>query len=392
MSLEAKGNFTKAETLPTLADFTVVIKTAEGSEWRRWEKYGTDGIVVEDIPVGNYTMEAFHGTDNAAAWESPYFFGSTAFSINASEETNVSVTATLVNSKITLAYSEKTLADVENLEVAVTGKSGGILTYTATEIRAGYFAVPEDGVIKIIATGTHKSTKTNLQQTTTITGFKASQWYKITINLVPTSGSGSFQLAIDQSLINKEVDIEIPEVGDITGGGETPDPGPDPDPDPDPNPDPDPDPTPIPTPPTIAGASLNGVPFNIDQIVSVSQASESTTLDVALGAANGIAQLLIRIDSPAIPQEDLESMGLGGTFDMANVPPGSTLEQGLVGLGLIDLSSPIKGKRSHTFSIGAFMGMLATLAEPNSTHTFEIEVVDANGLRLKKSLVIVITE
>lgn len=366
---------TKAEAQPAIADFKVVIKNSDGTVWKQWEKYG-EGITVDEIPAGNYTIETSYGENFAAAWDAPYFFASKGFSINADATTEVALSATLNNSKISLSYDEKVLSDLENIEVVVTGKVDGILTFTPAETRAAYFAVPENGVIKITVTGTRKSNGEALQQTTEITGYAAAQWHKIKIVLKSTAGSGNVSLTIDQTLIEKEQDIEIPDQDDITGGGDQP------------NPDPDPEPEPDVNVPSITGASYNGTPFNIDNALSVSAANVSE-LDVLIAAENGIEKLLVKIDSPTIPQEDLTNMGLGGVFDM--VTPGAA-EEGLTELGLYDPASPIKGKKAHTFSVGSFMAMLAGVGGVGQTHTFEIEVIDAQGKSIKKSLVINLAE
>lgn len=366
LTLEAKDNFTTKAAEISIADFSIVIKNADGSVWRSWDKFG-EGITINDIPEGNYTLEAFYGKDLIADWESPYYFGETAFSINADQTTEVEVVSTLANAKITITYSDKLLAELDEIQVLVTGKNGGALTYTPTETRSGYFAIPENNTVKVYVTGVRKSNTEALQQIITITDFQAAQWHKINVALQSTAGTGAVSLTIDRTLIEKNQSIEIPELDDITGGQPTP--------------DPDPEPT---VKPTIEGSSYNGTPFNIDQPLTVSAASV-TELNVLISATDGIKNLFVKIMSPTIPQEDLESMGLGGVFDMAN--PGFAAEA-LEELGLIDPSNPILGKTAHTFSIGGFMAMLSNIGGVGKEHQFEIEVVGTDGNKTKKTLIV----
>lgn len=382
MSVKAENDFAaslKAVADPALADFAIVIRTSEGIEWRRWDSYGS-GITVEDIPEGNYTIEALHGTNAAAAWDAPYYFGKSAFSINAGQTTEAAVTATINNAKVTLTYTEKLIDQVDNIAVVVTGKDGGVLNYTPAESRDGYFAVPDNGIISIAVTGTRKSNGDPLQINSKITSVQAAKWYKVNLDLVSTSGTGNVQLGIDKTLVEKDQNIEIPEEDDITNGGGT-------------TPDPDPEPTPA---PSIIGASFNGTQFDIDQMVTITPADieaggeAGVVLDVLIGAESGISNLNVEIISETLPEEMLSAMGLWGVFDMAN--PTELAEKSLSELKLIDTANPIKGNKSHTFSVGGFMSLLSSVGGAGFEHTFKIEVVDANGNKTTKALKIYLTE
>lgn len=389
LSVEAKNNFAtnvKAAADPDAADFTIVISTSDGNEWRRWDKLG-DGIAIADIPEGNYTIEAFHGAKAAvaAAWDTPHYYGKSPFDINAGQTTDVAVTATISNAKVTLTYTEKLLDQVKDIEVVVTGVDGGVLTYTPTETRDGFFAVPDNSIINIVVTGTRKSNDAPLQINSTIKGVLAAKWYKVTLDLVSTSGNGNVQLAIDKTLVEKEENIEIPDEDDIIGGGGGGT-----------TPDPDPDPEPGVTPPAITGASFNGSPFDIDQTLTITPADieaagdNGITLDVLIKAEGKINNLNVEIISPTLDEGLLSSMGLWGEFDIAN--PTEATRETLTDLGLIDPNSPIKGKTSHTFSVGSFMGLLAMVGGEKLEHSFKLTVIDVNGGSTTKTLKVYLAE
>lgn len=385
VAVQANTEFTtKAETMPSLADLEVEIRNAsDNSIWRRWDKYGEGIGEVNDIKVGNYVISAFSGTAEPAAFEKPYVYGSQSFTVNPDQTTSVELTSTLKNSKITVVFTDKLKAAAKDLEAVITGVTNGILTYTPTETRAGYFAIPEDGVINIVVTGRRITNNEPINQKMTITAFAASQWHRVTVDLVSTIGTGEFTIGINTELIEKDQNIEIPDQDDITGGTEDPD-------------QPiDPEPT---DGPTVVGQNFNGSAFDISQPVTVTGADieGGLQLDLLIAASGLIKNLYLTIDSPALPQDLLESMGLWGEIDLANIEPGSALEEllgpGDSGLGIIDPANPIKGKTSHTFSVGGFMGLLSSVGGAGQTHAFRLRVVDNNDLTTSAALVINLTE
>lgn len=375
---------TKAEVMPELADLEVEIRNAsDNSLWRRWDKYG-DGIgEINDIKAGNYVISAFSGTLQPAAFEAPYVHGSQGFSINPDQTTPVELTSTLKNSKITVLFTDKLKAGVSELEAVVTGVTGGILSYTPAETRAGYFAIPEDGVVTIVVTGRRILNNEPINQKMTIAAFAASQWHKVTVDLVSTIGTGSFEIGINTELVEKDLGIEIPDQDDIIGGI-------------------DPDEPEVPQPgngPTVIGQSFKGSPFDINQPVVITMDDIDNAdpelgiqLDLLIGATNGIKNLYLIIDSPILTEEAIGGMGLWGELDLANIASGSTSETTLTGLGILDPNSPIKGKTSHTFSVGGFMGMLSGIGGAGHTHNFRLRVVDNNDLTTSATLVINMTE
>lgn len=368
---------TKAEVMPSLADLEVEIRnSSDNSLWRRWDKYG-DGIgQIDDINAGNYVISAYSGTLEMAAFEKPYVHGEQGFVVNPDQTTPVTLTSRLKNSKITVTFTDKLKAAVKDIEAVVTGVTGGILEYTPQETRGGYFAIPDDGVVTIVVNGKRISNNSPINQKQTITAFQASQWHKVTVDLVSTVGNAGFIIGIDTELIEKDLGIEVPDVDDITGGTEDPDlPG---------------EPS---NGPTIVGSNYLGNPFNIANELTVTstqieQAGEGMQLDLLIDATGGIKNLFVTIDSPTLPESLLGGMGLWGEFDIANLVPGSNTEGSLEMVGLVDPARPIKGKTSHVFSLGGFMGLISSVGGMDEKHTFRLRVVDGNDNAVSANLVI----
>lgn len=369
---------------PSVADFHVKIKDKNGAIIKQYESFSDIESVIT-IPSGEYKIEAANGDQQLAAFEAPYYYGSKDFTINIQELTSVDMVCRLANVKATVQYTEKFVAEVENIEVLVTNGYDAALVYTPTEVRSGFFAVPADGRLQVTVTGLRKSDGKPLTETQYIGNVEARQWHKITINIA-TNGTTAVGIVIDTELIDKDVEIIVPGGDDIIDNGGDEGDWNDPDPKPDPDPNPDPDPVGM---PTVTGASYNGNPFDIEETINVSKTCQ--VLDVAIAAPEQIEQLKVTILSPNLGEALLSGMGLWGEFDMAT--PNATQSEALTELGLIDPASPIKGKTAHTFSVGTFMGLLALdNSAIGQNHKFKITVVDKKGNSLTRTLSLILTE
>ncbi|MDD4819819.1 MAG: DUF4493 domain-containing protein [Flavobacteriales bacterium] len=395
LNLKAEGDFvtvsnTKAATkaTPTLADFAVELKNVDGSYYKKWDSYTSIPEIVS-LPADNYTITAANGTLKEAAWEAPYFLGSRNFTVSIQELSSVQLICKLANVKVTMGFSQEFLSQLKEVKAVVSNGASGILEFSSTETRAGYFSVPSDGVLTVTVIAKRVSNDATVQETLRLTEVEARQWHKINVG-VATSGSSSFELTIDDSLIEKDDDVFIPDGDDIIdNGGDDGNWGDDTDPTPPTDPDEK-------AAPSITGASFNGTAFDITKAVNIATAeADGCTLDVRIKTADNtvtIQNLFVTINAPTIPDVMLEELGLLGEFDMANLDPTSTTYSTLSNdpINLIDPSDPVKGKNDYTFSVGKFMSMLAGLG--TGTNQFNIRVVDSNAKTSSATLTVNITE
>lgn len=301
-------------------------------------------------------------TYKAAEWEQPVYSGAQTFKVAEGATTTVdNIVCKLANMSVKVVYGEQLIADMSTYQVAVTNNRG-ILTYTSSETRKGYF---DTGVLVASLKGTRKD-GTAITKVLTISGGTAGDAHVIKFD-VNTKGTAVIGITVDLTVNDKVVNVEIEDDGTIV----------DPDPDPDPTPDPDPDPDPQPQQPSVAG-----VGFDISQTMTFPSGTIKT-VDVKVLAPNGgIKTLDVIIDSPTLGPL-LDGLGIPTNLDL--VTPTSDVKKLLQELKLIG-TEPVGGKTEFQFSIGSFMPLL-----PIGTHKFKVVLVDGGGVKVAETLTIIVT-
>ena len=423
-SLGREGDFivvepqsaTKADdgAVPDVSTFRVAILDSEGQNVvhdnnsgfdYKWDTYAEIAGQTITIPSGKYKFEAASlAEEPLAAWDTPYYYGVQDFSVSPGGASTVDLVCKLANVKVTVAYDQQFLDNVDNPSVqvyfdytdpATATKTYADLVFSTTETRAGYFKVPADGNLYVKVTGTRKADGQPLGngqgQTEIISNATAMQWHKVTVGYQET-GALSSSISIDYRTIDSEHTIEIPDGDGVIDGG----------PNNDNWEDEGDDGEGGDTTPTldIVGANFNGNPFDISQQLEVS-ASATNVIDVLFEASEGIDQLYVTIESealtPLLPMLGLEN---GVPFDIANPPAAD--ENPWVDLfatediGILDPNDPIKGKTSHTFKVGGLMTLLGTAANPSvngaAVHKFGLKMVDSQGNEKEVTLAINLSE
>ena len=152
----------------------------------------------------------------------------------------------------------------------------------------------------------------------------------------------------------------------------------------DPN-DPDnPDNPDDPTPPVIHTIGFESKYLDIDNvnpadIYGTDPGKKPAVLEIKASA--GIAHIHVKIDSPALPPEELNGIGLTSQFDLAY--PGD-YENGLRGLGFVT-GADVIGKTSVNFDVTEFVPLLIILDVPG-VHHFYITVVDCQETPLTETI------
>lgn len=326
---------------------------------------------IVSLAVGDYSVKVISHEQESAAWDKPYFEGSADFSITDSRITEIgTITCKLANVKVSIRYSDelkKLMGD--DVKVTVEMNDGGQLVFTPTETRSGYFKYVE-GSSTLVASfnGTVDGDMVTLRKE--YADVQPGQHRIITFKLkneedpVPDKNGGITVggIQVDASVttidLNTNVTIEEDVIeGDRPGGG-----GDKPDPEPDPEPS---------TAITITAAEL----------------SFDGTNDPASGASGvinihsdkGIKNLNVEIGSTSNEFVAAVSDLLPMSFDLAN--PGDYAAS-FESLGF-PTGSAVTGQTDVVFDITQFVPMLGIYS---GTHTFKIEVVDAEGGTLAKTL------
>lgn len=412
---------TKAETVPDVSTFRVAVLDSKGENVvhnnltnadYKWETFDEVNGQTVTIASGKYKLEAASLPEEPlAAWETPYYYGVQDFTVRVSNLTSVDLVCKLANIKVTVEWGQDFLDKVESPQAEVyydytdpttAQKVSASLIYSIQETRAGYFKVPSDGKLYVKVTGIRKEDGQPLSngagQTTIISDVEAMQWHKVKIGYQQT-GSVSSSVTIDYTTIDSEHTIEIPDGDGVIDGGPNNE-----------NWENDGDDTQTPDTPeaslAIVGANFNGAPFDISQQQTVSL-SDQNQIDVRFDAPKGIDQLYVTIESEALATL-LPGLGLenGVPFDIANLP--TSAPEGVdetmwwvnlfadAQIGILDPNVPIKGKTSHTFSVGGLMSLLGSVANPATNgpavHKFGLRVVDTTGAEQQATLAIYLTK
>ena len=126
--------------------------------------------------------------------------------------------------------------------------------------------------------------------------------------------------------------------------------------------------------PTIA---LDG--GDIDQPQEI---TNPMSVKIGVTAPGAIAGFTVTIDSPALTDEMLATVGLAAELNLVN--PGSMAEA----LGALGFPSgeAVSGKTALTFDISALVPMIAQIYNETSDHKFILKVTDAKGKSTTKTL------
>lgn len=148
-------NISTRAAVPSTGDFNVVISRKSVSKTRAAApgsveyKY-SDMPEVLTLPVGNYKVYAHYGTDGedplkwnkAAAWDEPYYYGESEFSIDANKITDDvdPIVAKLANIRVTIVFHPSLLSAMSSdSKVEVRVGDQGVMEFTPTETRSAYF-------------------------------------------------------------------------------------------------------------------------------------------------------------------------------------------------------------------------------------------------------------
>lgn len=327
-------------------------------EFASYRELKESGLSVV-LPAGDYMLMA-HSDDEefSASWERPYFIGREPFTIEPGIITEVNMTCYMQSVKVQIVLSPEFLASFRD-DYAVTVTNGeSVLIFDSQTPLTGYFKATSTLRMTICATTTEGN---EVRYRTTLAGpdgtIKPKDFFLVNLNIdvadVTVGKEG--MITVDTELIQEEVTITVPT----------------------------PNEEPTPTPPTGDGPTIEGDGFDIAEAVTFTQAEASTVqVRVNIGAASGIANLKVRIDSPYLTPDVLGMFGIPLEFDMANLDADLAANFDAIGLP----TTGIKGETSVVFDVSAFMSLLNV-----NTHMFHLTVVEADGGTTEATLTVTMT-
>lgn len=395
VSVSDKEATVSRATTTNLSDFTVEI-TKEDGQLELKESYGKLPATIS-LKTGKYSVRAYNGEEELAAFEAPFYQGTQDFTIYNNMVTEVeTILCKLSNIKVTIKFTEALKEYVsDNCKVIVKVNEGSELTYTLQDIenaRPGYFKAAE-GTCTLTATLTGTIDGEDITYVMPIQNVNAGEHQIITYSIKGPDGeipdpSGSIDtgsgITINVSVetaehsfnADGEQDSEIPDIKrpgdddntDNPGGGEDPEnPGPD-------NPGPD-----------NPGDDDKNIELKfswIDGDPTIPQTpQEGGTYTINITSTSKLTSLIISINSDSESFiAAIADFGLNEPFDLAT-PTDDTLRG-----NLDDLNLPHDDEakqKSVLVDISTFVPILNGFP---GTHIFNLKVTNEEGVEKNISL------
>jgi len=160
------------------------------------------------LPAGDYKVTASSDNPEPAAFENPYYFGETAFTLENGDIKTVTITCALANCKVSIAYTQNVTNNFSDYSTVVSHEEDA-LTFEKDETRAGYFTLLP---LTIKATLTYTDPggeKVTQSLTGSIPDPQPKTHYKVTIDAEVKFGKVSLIIEVDEDL--DDVDVLIGE-------------------------------------------------------------------------------------------------------------------------------------------------------------------------------------
>ena len=166
------------------------------------------------LVAGRYKVEAFSGENSPAAWNAPYYSGSTDVTVKPEQTTTAEITATLASSMVTVEFGEGVPEAFSSYKVSISSSLGGesLVFGNAEKTLAdtAYFASGADLTWKldlVNTDGTSFSAGPDI-----IKGIEARKHYKLTFNISEDeSSTGGFviRMSLDDSVNEKNYSMYL---------------------------------------------------------------------------------------------------------------------------------------------------------------------------------------
>lgn len=298
------------------------------------------------LEQGTYYIEAYSGDNYEVTSEYPYYELLDTCVIKAKEVTLVDKACELQSAILYLTLSEEFLnACKDDYAITITNGSG-VLSVGKGDARIVYIRPGMKTTVTIRAT--EKITGKPVIRTFGLADsegkINSQDLFRIEIKdleeeIVPDEPekptNGNFTIKVDVTLNETPIDITVPSGGGnggSTGGDDN------------------------------TGGETDGV---------ISIKGDAINTDLVVSVPNGISSFRVIIDSPLLPESELQGIGLTSDFDL--VSPGGYADK-LSGLGF---PVHIGGETSVSFNISQFVPMLQILG--SGTSNFHLTVTDSKG-------------
>ncbi len=133
---KTRSNVSDYTSLPSAADFSIVVKDADKTEVYSGLISGWDASTA--LQAGSYSVTASYGAEGTEGFDKPFFTGSTDFTVLGGETTQVSIPVALGNMLVKVAVSESFANYYSSYEFKITTGNGTEIAFPKGETRAAF--------------------------------------------------------------------------------------------------------------------------------------------------------------------------------------------------------------------------------------------------------------
>lgn len=370
LSLALKGGvsdygdivFGKASETPSVdvSKFSVKLEGLNGAYSKEWATYAEMPSVIE-LSSGEYTITATSPKTTDSVWGEPVYSGEEKFAIVVGGTSTVEVECGISNVKVTLSPDETFSKEIPEYEITVTDEEGKSLTWTQDDdlSQSGYFSAT---TLDVRVKG-YRWDNVNNDGEPSIATFSqkienVSPAHHYILNLsAKTTGKGTFNITIDDTLVDEEENIDIPGFDEVpVDGGEDPDPD-------DPG---EPETQPI----TMEW------PANPD--FSPMKITSDMNVVITIKAPAGIKTFKVTVQSDVLNTMITELDLVNPSEDLAEIA------------GMILKGQTLLNATEVNLDLSNLVPLIAGLSpEPGSEHTFVLNMSDNNGNSFEKQVVFI---
>ncbi len=199
--------------------FSLTVYNSLGQEQGHVDDYRTLAQSPMALPAGNfdYTAVASSGSDGAAAFDEPFYSGQAVFRVAKDEVSNIDITCSLANVKVTTSFSDDIRENFSSYRLTVSNGLGELVfdSEDGTIGKEGYFSVT--GTLTWTLSLVNTDGQVYAELTDTYTDVKAKQHYNLSFSLGTEDefGGGALTVILDDSMDEKEYDLVL-DFGDNT--------------------------------------------------------------------------------------------------------------------------------------------------------------------------------
>lgn len=201
-----RADDTKATIVPDVADFRISLTRTDGSFSQKWS--GVEAFNKEELfPIGEYKLEAEYGDADKDGFTAPHYYASETVSVTAGDNKNVSLTASLANSMVSIRYTDDFKNNFTAYSAAVRSSGRDYVVFAQNEDRPAYMAPTQ---LELSLTLTNSSGK---QVTIQPAGFTAAprRHYIVTIGVNGASSAGNLSLSVEfeENVVHETVEVPL---------------------------------------------------------------------------------------------------------------------------------------------------------------------------------------